>query len=360
MVSESKKRLVQDLAKKIRESPVVGVLNLENLPAQQLQKMRSTLAKKKVSIVMAKKKLLQLAFKDSKKENIEELGAKVTGMPALLFSEENPFALYSLLQKNKSKAPAKEGQKAPRDIVVNAGPTSFAPGPIISELASVGIKTKVDAGKLLILDDVTVAKEGSVISGKQAETLKRLDIQPMEIGLDLVAAWENGLVFSAKQLRIDEAEYLQNFNQAAQWAVNLAVEAAYPADSVVEMLLQKAFREAKALALEQNIINEETRDEILAKAERQALSLKEESGIETSMEPKALQESAAQKEVEEEEEMVGGSAEAVVVAHPQEASPNAGMPLGVQGNKMHPKQGEVTHDQAEELFKQLQKKGTLR
>src|SRR3989338_2422934 len=169
-------------------------------------------------------------------------------MPALILSKSNPFLLYSLIQKNKSEAPAKAGQKAPKDIVVKAGPTNFAPGPIISELAAVGIKTKVDKGKLVIIDDVTVAREGSEISGKVAETLKRLDIKPMEIGLNLVAVWEEGLVFDKKQLHLDEAEYTQNFAQAAQWAINLAVEAVYLTTEITEMLLQKAFREAKALA----------------------------------------------------------------------------------------------------------------
>ncbi|MBI2112759.1 50S ribosomal protein L10, partial [Candidatus Woesearchaeota archaeon] len=36
-----------------------------------------------------------------------------------------------MLEKNKSNAPAKPGQVAPKDITVKAGATSFAPGPII-------------------------------------------------------------------------------------------------------------------------------------------------------------------------------------------------------------------------------------
>ena len=197
-------------------------------------------------------------------------------MPALLFTKENPFALNSLIVKNKSEAPAKAGQTAPKDIVVKAGPTSFAPGPIISELAAVGIKTKVNAGKLEIIQDALVAKEGDVISAKLAETLKRLDIKPMEVGLNLVAVWENGLVFDSKQLQIDEKEYAQNITQAASWAMNLAVEAAYLTSETTELLLQKAFREAKVVGVEYAIVNKETGDEIIARSERQALSLKHE------------------------------------------------------------------------------------
>ena len=279
MASEQKKKLVQELVHDIDHFPIVGVINLEHLPAQQLQTMRSTLKSKGIKLSMARKKLLYLALSHSKKKNLDQLSAKIKGMPALLFTKENPFALNALIVKNKSEAPAKAGQTAPKEIVIKAGPTSFAPGPIISELAAVGIKTKVNAGKLEIIQDVTVAKEGDVISAKLAETLKRLDIKPMEIGLNLVAVWEEGLVFDSKQLHIDEKEYAQNITQAATWAMNLAVEMAYPTSDTTELLLQKAFREAKAVGVEYAIMNKETSDEIIVRSERQALSLQKEANL---------------------------------------------------------------------------------
>ena len=280
MVNAKKKSIVQKLTVDIQKSPLVGIVNMENLPAAQLQIMRSTLKKQHVSIVMVRKKLLHKALQDSKKENIAHLIDKIKGMPAVLLTNSNPFSLYSTIQKNKSEASAKPGQISPRDLIVKAGPTTFAPGPLISELAAVGIKTKVDQGKLAIMQDTVIVKEGAVISQKVAETLKRLDIKPMEIGLDLVAVWENGLVFDAKQLHIDEAEYAQNITQAATWAMNLAIEVAYPSVDTIELLLQSALRDAKALSIEQGILTDLTADEILEKAERQALAVKEAGKIE--------------------------------------------------------------------------------
>ena len=279
MVNETKKQLVQKMIKDIQTYPIVGIVNFENLPAQQLQVMRATLREKGVKILMARKKLLKLALTESKKANIEKLIEKIKGLPELIFTESNPFTLYSTIQKNKSEAPAKAGQTCPREIVVKAGATNFAPGPIISELAAVGIKTKVENGKLAIINDVTVAKEGDLISSKLAETLKRLDIKPMEVGLDLVAVWEDGTIFDAKQLHVDETEYAQNVTQAAQWAMNLAVETAYLTAETTDILLQKAFREAKAVAVEYGVLSEETINEILSKTERQALSLKGEAKL---------------------------------------------------------------------------------
>ena len=279
MASDLKKKLVVQITEDIKKYPIVGVVNMSSLPAQQLQKMRSTLSAKGVKITMARKRLLERALGESKRSGIDELTKKVKGMPALIFAKDNPFALYGTLQKSKSEAPAKAGQTAPRDIVVKAGPTNFAPGPIISELASAGIKTKVENGKLAIISDTIVAKEGQLITAKLAETLKRLDIKPMEIGLDLVAVWENGAVYNGKELHVDEAEYEANFIKAASWAINLSVEAVYLTSVTSELILQKAFRQAKSVAIESAFITEETRSEILAKAERQAQSVQKEANL---------------------------------------------------------------------------------
>lgn len=331
MVSSLKTKQVQQLTQDIEQAQVVGLVNMHNLPAPQLQRMRITLAKQGVRIVMSRKRLLRRSLESSKKDNIQPLLDKIKGMPALILTDSNPFILYSTIQKNKSEAPAKAGQISPKDIPVKAGPTSFAPGPIISELAAVGIKTKVEGGKLSIIQDTILVKEGHIISAKVAETLKRLDIKPMEIGLDLVAVWEKGLVFEAKQLHLDEAEYSQNITQAAQWATNLALEAAYTSAETIELLLQKAYRESKALSLDQNIITDLTAGDILAKAEREATMIAKIGNLEVQKEAKPREHLAVHSPTHHDQH------------HPS-----------------HPKQGQVTAQEAAHLLETLQKKGTLR
>ena len=73
MASEEKKLFVQELTKSIRDYPLVGIVNLQSLPAQQLQKMRALLLKNEIKLVMARKKLLELALQESGKENIQQL-----------------------------------------------------------------------------------------------------------------------------------------------------------------------------------------------------------------------------------------------------------------------------------------------
>src|SRR3989344_2300569 len=281
-MAQEKKDIVKKIVKLIKEYPIIGIVNMENLPSTQLQKRKQQL-RGKVELFMTKIKLTKLALQESKstKKGIDALEPYVKGMPTLLFTKDNPFSLYKTLKKSKSPAPAKAGQLAPKDLVVQAGPTPFTPGPVISEFASLGIKAGVEGGKVAVKQDTVVCKEGKEISAPLASMLARLGITPMEIGLDLVAVFENGTVYTRKVLDIDETVFLGQIMQAASESFNLAVEIALPIKETTDFLVQKAFKEAKAVALEANIMADAVVAELVEKAEREMLSLKKAANITT-------------------------------------------------------------------------------
>ncbi len=220
--AQVKQDVVAEFLKLIEEYPIVGAVDVENLPALQLNRMRAQL-RGTVLVKMTKRRLLTHALNASKKENVKELIPYLKGMPALIFTKESPFKLFKILKKNKSKSPIKGGQTAPKDIIVPAGPTSFAPGPIIGELGAFKIKAGIDGGKVAIKEDSLVAKEGTVVSAKLAAILTRLGIEPMDIGLNLTAVWENGLILKKDVLDVDEEQYQSDIASAASWAFNLAM-----------------------------------------------------------------------------------------------------------------------------------------
>ncbi|MDP3765164.1 MAG: 50S ribosomal protein L10 [Nanoarchaeota archaeon] len=279
-VAEYKKEIVSKLTDLINEYPIIGVVNMENLPAPQLQTMRAQL-RGSFFITMTKRRLMKIAIDHAKakKKGVEKLEPHLGGMPALIFTRENPFKLSRTLQKSKSPAPAKAGQTAPRDIIVNKGATSFAPGPIIGELALAGIKAGVEGGKVAIKEDTVVVRAGEKIKPKIAEILTRLGIQPMEVGLDLVAVFENGLIYTRDVLSIDEAEYKKRLANASRWAFNLANYISYPTKETIRLLIGKAYNDAKAIGVAQNIFDKEIIDVLLSKAEQQMLSLKTMANI---------------------------------------------------------------------------------
>lgn len=283
-VQEYKKKIVNDMTKLMRQYNIVGMVNMEDMPAPQLQSMRSEL-RGKVDLFMTKKRLMKIAIEKmkSEKKGIEELEKYFEGMPALIFTNESPFKLSKILKKSKSKAPAKPGQIAPNDIVVNKGPTPFAPGPIISELSSVGLKVGVESGKVAVKEDTVIVKKGEKIKPKVAEILSRLDIKPMEIGLGLVAAYEDGIIYQKDILDVDEEQYNNNINLAASQAFNLAFNITYVTKDNISFLIGKAFNDTKALGISQEILDKGIIEDLLGKAEMSMLSLKNNAKIETKI-----------------------------------------------------------------------------
>ncbi|MBT4540923.1 50S ribosomal protein L10 [Candidatus Woesearchaeota archaeon] len=276
-LSETKVKVVSEFSNLLKEYPIVAAINMENLPARQLQQMRATLRKENCVLKMTKRRLIKKAIEKSKDINgLEQLDPYLKGMPALLFTKENPFKLYKMLEKSKSKAPAKGGQTAPNDVVVKTGPTGFAPGPIIGELGQIGIKAGIEDGKVVIKADSVVVKEGEIINAQVAAILSRLGIEPMEIGLAITAVLEDGTIYKKDVLAIDEDEFMAKVMDAASSTFNLAVEVGYLCEDTVEVLLQKAYNDSKALALEANFMADAVVENLLAKAEAQASSLKAE------------------------------------------------------------------------------------
>ena len=299
-----KKKIVSDLTKLFRSYPIIGCLDMENLPAPQLQQMKANL-RGRVVTTMTKRRLIKIAIDQCKDvKGIEKIKDYLLGMPALLFTKEDPFKLNKILQKSKTNAPAKAGQIAPKDIVINAGPTSFSPGPIIGELAQIGLKTGVEANKVVIKEDRVVVKKGEPIKPEVASILTRLDIKPMEIGLNLVAILEDGEIIPKEILIVSEEEYIQKLQQAHNYAFNLSIEAGIIIKDNVEFLISKAFNQAKALALEGNIMSDVVVKEMLSSAEKTALQIKEEGKIETEEKEEIVEEEKEEKKKEQKEEIV--------------------------------------------------------
>ncbi len=248
-VSERKKQEVEKIKGLVKKYNVLGILNLENLPADQYIKIKHKLTGK-VLIKTTKKRLMKIAFSQLEKEKpgISKLNEKIKGSPALLLTNEDEFKLQKILNRNKSSAFAKPGQIANKDIEINAGPTQFTPGPMIGEFGQLGIKTQVLEGKIHIKEDKLLIKEGEEINSKIASILSKLGIEPMEVGLNLILTFKNGEILTKDILDIDEKEFINNLVLAHQEAVNLGVNIAYPAKEIIEILLKKAHVEAMALA----------------------------------------------------------------------------------------------------------------
>ncbi len=271
MKKDEKPKFVSRLSQMVDEYSVIGLLNMHKMPARALQQMRESMRGTTV-IKMGRKTLIKKALSSSKK-NVSSLEEKLAGEPALLLTNENPFRLFRLLKENRTPASAKPGDVAGKDIVIQKGATNLPPGPSISTLQKVGLKTSVQGGKIAVMADKVVCKAGEKITQELADVLSLLKIEPMEIGLDLAYVWENGTIYGKDVLDVSVEDYVSELTRCITYGINLSVNTGYPTKVTVPLMIQKAFIETKTLAMERDIIEKEFAEDILKKAERAAKSL---------------------------------------------------------------------------------------
>jgi len=270
-IPEWKVKDVEELVGMIKKSRVVGVVGVREIPADNLQQMRGSL-RGNVEIRMVRNTIARRALEASAPE-IRPLADFIEDQTALLFSNDNPFKLNGLLLKGKQPMPIKAGARAPKDIVIEAGVTSFSPGPMVGKLQAAGIPAAIKSGKVVINQNITLAKEGEVVSAKTADILKLMEIFPRNVGLELRAAYDGGLIFKVKDLSIDVEAQISELFAASAKAFGFAVEIGYATPKTVGPMLQKAQTKARALVLEAGIPVPSMMEMLLAKAAANAKAL---------------------------------------------------------------------------------------
>jgi large subunit ribosomal protein L10 len=269
MTREQKEEKVEEFKQKIEDYPVVGLLDMQNLPARQLQQMKKEM-KEFADIKMSRTTLMQIAIDQADKEGIEQLEENEAVQPAFIFSNKDPFQLYQLIQENKTSAAAEGGETAPNDIEIPEGDTGIGPGPMLGKLQQAGLNVQVDDGSIHVQSAGVIVEKGEEITEDDAEILNQMGIEPLEIGLDLDVAYSDGDLFTEEELDIDTEQYRTDVEAAAGQAFNLAVNAGIINETTAEAIIREAVQEAKNLAISEGLPVEETIEEALAYAKSNA------------------------------------------------------------------------------------------
>ncbi|MFH0955560.1 MAG: 50S ribosomal protein L10 [Candidatus Micrarchaeota archaeon] len=260
------------LQKLAKEYPVIALANIEGFPADLFQRLRKKLSGKAI-IKVSKRLVIQRALKESgiKSKEFPEYARRMT---AVIFTKLSPFELAHFLKKNKGSTGAKAGQIAPEDITVPAGDTGLPPGPALTDLKNAGLKVKMMGPTIHVDADTIVAKAGQLITPAVANVLSKLNIKPIKVGLNLTAVLEGDTVYLPAVLDIDEEQMLANLQTAYMSALGLALEIGYMTPATVEIMVGRAFKASKAVALKGKIVNQYTKDEL---SEGESKAAKEEA-----------------------------------------------------------------------------------
>ncbi|WP_414836800.1 50S ribosomal protein L10 [Candidatus Nanohalococcus occultus] len=265
MSREEKEAKVEEFQENIENFDVVGVLDMHSLPARQLQDIKKEM-KEFATVRMSRKTLMNIAIDESDRDGVDQLDLNEAVQPAFIFSEKDPFQLFSLIKKNKTSAAAQGGEIAPTDIEVDEGDTGIGPGPMLGKLQQAGLQVQVDDGSIHVTKSGVIIEQGEEITREDADLLNQLGIEPLEIGLDLKLAFAQDQVFTREDLDIDTEAYRKDVEAAAIRSFNLAVNAGVINDRTASTIVSKAVQNAKNLAISEGLPVKETIKEALALA----------------------------------------------------------------------------------------------
>jgi len=245
-VAQWKRDLVSELAEKIVAAKVIGIVDIADLPAKQFQDIRQKL-RENATITVVKNTLLKLALQKAAESRgeLNKLLDFIRGQTGVILTDMDAFKLSRLLRKSRTNAPAKPGSQSSRDITIPAGETDLPPGPVLGELQRAGIKARIQAGKVVVLEDCPLVKAGDVITAEISDILAKFNILPVELGLRLRAAFQEGLIFTSDILEIDEERMFAQFREAASSAFNLAVNVKYPTSQTISIFIAEAVCSAR-------------------------------------------------------------------------------------------------------------------
>ena len=292
---------VGELTELLSSDGIIGIVDVAGVPAQAMLEMRSTL-RTGMTLTMAKKSLFRRAWNEAglPEEQLETM-FETAQQPMIVHSKSlNISQLFQQLDQTRTGRPAKAGDIAPEDIVVEQGPTEFAPGPIVGELSAVGIPAKIEKGKVNIIKTVTAVKAGEVIDGDLGLMLDKLDIKPIEIGIILCGGIVDGVVMPPDVLSIDTNALLA---QAVANALAVAINAGISNSGTIPLFIANA--NAHALALAGQLDSSALDDELVAALEATP-TVTEAAPTTDAGADEAPSEEAAEDEPEEEKAEFGG------------------------------------------------------
>jgi large subunit ribosomal protein L10 len=271
-VLEEKSGEVEEIKEILSGYKSIGVASLQKVRAAQLQELKKNLAGK-VYMRVLKNTLIKLALEGMGETELKKLEQYLEGSNVFLFTNLNPFKLALLLERGKVKTTAKSGDIAAMDVVIPAGNTGQPPGPIISQLNSVGLPTRIESGSVWVSKDTLVVRKGEVINERLAAVLSKLGIKAVEAGLYMTAVYDEGLMIVGDQLKLDVEGTRKSVEQSHANAFALSLSIAYPTVDNITALLQTAHQKAFALSLSAAVPTKETIADLLRKAHTEMLRL---------------------------------------------------------------------------------------
>ncbi len=277
---QEKIREVNETVEEMKNYKTVALLDLLRLPDSLLQSLRKRIKEGGGKVLILRKPVITRVLKSDKK--LAEHTDECTKPVALILTNISPYELNRFFKEHKKKRAAKVGDVADADIIVPEGETDLPPGPALSELKAGGVNVQIKGGKIVVAKESIVAKTGDTITGPKAKALQTLGVMPFDVMANMIFGFDGQYVYSSEVLGLGDTVD-EDIASSLSQAFNLSLNAMYPTEGNVELLLTEAVRQSVNVALNADLYSSSSIEQLLTSAMRQGMALE---GLEQKEAPK--------------------------------------------------------------------------
>jgi len=248
-ISEDKLKYRAKLEKLLETYRNVLICEVDMVGSRQMQQVRQKLRGQAV-LLMGKNTIIRKVIREyvDKNPKLAKLINFVYGNVGLVFTNADLADVRKTIVEIKVPAPARVGAVAPADCFVPAGPTGLDPGQT-SFFQALNIATKIVKGTIEIINQVHLIRTGDKITPSAVSLLSKLDIKPFFFGVKVTNVYEDGAVYEAKVLDLNESDLLKSFMNGISKIAAISLGIGVPTAASMPHIVAGAFKKLVAISL---------------------------------------------------------------------------------------------------------------
>jgi len=232
------------------ETPNALLVEIGHVASKQMQDIRMELRGRAV-VLMGKntmiRKALQMGQEEHPDAGLDKLRSSIYGNLGFIFATNCSLDdIREVLKKHRKPAAAKSGQISNVDMSLPSGPTGMDPSQT-AFFQALNIGTKIVKGQIELVSDFPILKTGDKVSPSAAVLLTKLGIKPFEYGMEVEQVFQDGSVFPAAVLDIQDSVLIQKFLAGVANMAAFSREVGIPTEAGLPHAFGNAFRNVAAL-----------------------------------------------------------------------------------------------------------------
>jgi len=237
------------LEKAFQEYDNVLVISVDFVGSKQMQEVRMAI-RGRGQVIMGKNTIMRKVIRDNVEQNpkLANLLPLIKGNMGFIFTKDD----LNLLRKDvigfKMPAAAKAGVIAPINVVIPPGPTGLDPGQT-SFFQTLNVNTKIVKGCIEITGEIHLCTAGEKVSASAVALLNKLGKKPFEYGIVVSHVYENGDVYDAAVLDLDNDDLIRMFCNSVARIAAISLEIGEINEATVPHAFGHAFRLIAAAAI---------------------------------------------------------------------------------------------------------------